>query len=173
MGINAAEVPNSIQNALSVLKGVDFALLGYLPMSEDSRTGLFVELGHTNTPFGIKYYGLADRDNGHINQRFFTISPYLLMSGFTIGLDFGFALKLRESDLNNVTANLIPMKSDINVNLRIGGMVPLLTSDLGTLNFIVNGTYSFTGLSYCGTAYTYRPSTLSMGLNYLFNLEGF
>jgi len=168
MGINAAKVPDGIQNNPSLLKGVDFGVLGYLPMSEDSRTGLFVELGYTNTPFALKNY--ATNITGHINQKLLTISPYLLMSGFTIGLDFGFALS---KTVDPEVLIFTPMDNDINVNIRVGGMIPLHTSSIGTLNFIANATYSLTGLQYLQTAYTYQPSTLSIGLNYLFNLEGF
>jgi len=170
MGVNAAEVPQNIQNALSILKGADVGLLGYLPMSEDSKTGLFVELGYTNTPFGIGYYGLPTSHNGHINQKFFTISPYILMYGFTVGLDFGFPLS---KSLERVDATLIPIEPDISASLRVGGMFPLHTSQIGTLNFTVNATYSITGLDYWNATYTYNPATLSIGLNYLFNLEGF
>ena len=169
IGVNAAEVPNGVQNALSVLKGVDIALLGYLPMSENSKTGLFVELGYTNTPFGLKYYGT--NETGHINQKLITISPLFLMSGFVVGLDFGFAASTAVDD--NVVANLLPMENSLNVNVRVGGMIPLHTSKIGVLNFTANATYSLTGSDYWQGAYTYNPTTLSIGLNYLFNLENF
>jgi len=168
MGVNAAEVPEGTQNALGFAVP-DVGLLGYLPMSEDSKTGLFVELGYINTPFGLK--GYKENITRHINQKFFAISPYILMSGLTIGLDFAFALSgtVRVKD---VTTDFTPWNNDLNVNLRVGGMIPLHTSSIGSLNFIINGTYALTGADYSGN-YTYNPATLSIGLNYLFNLEGF
>jgi hypothetical protein len=166
MGVNAAEVPSGINNALAILSGVDVALVGYLPMSEDSKTGLFVELGYTNTPFSLKYYG--SDISGDVNQKFITISPVVLISGFTAGLDFGFNL---DTKMDKNILHLAPLDDDININVRLGGMVPLYTHSLGILNLVANAAYSITGSTYMGGNYTYHPTTLSIGLNYLFNLE--
>ena len=164
-GVNAAEVPQGTQNAISFLNGVDFALVGYMPMSEESKTGLFLELGYTNSPFGLKSTGFPEVYK--VNAKFFTISPILLMSGFTVGLDFGFGL----STDYNFSEYYRPMDNDINVNLRIGGIIPVYQNRIGALNFIINGTYSITGMQYSDGGFTYHPSSLSFGLNYLFNME--
>ena len=166
MGINAAAVPDGVQNALSFAIP-DVGILGYLPMSDESRTGLFVELGYTNSPFGFK--GYQENITWYYNQKFFTVSPYLLMSGFTVGLDFGFALG-GTVKIDGKTTKFDSWNNDLNVNLRVGGMIPIHTTSVGTLNFIINGTYLLTGSDYSGN-YTYNPSSLGIGFNYLFNLE--
>lgn len=164
-GVNAAAVPDGTQNALLFLRGADFALSGYMPMSEDSKTGLFLELGYTNLPFGLKQTGF--NEVYEVNTKFFTISPVLLMSGFTIGADFGFAL----STNYNYLIEYAPMDNDINVNLRVGGMIPLYQNKIGALNFIIHATYSITGMQYGYSDHTYHPSAISLGLNYLLNIE--
>jgi hypothetical protein len=165
VGVNAASTPSGIQNAVSFLKGIDAAAMVYLPMSDESRTGVFVELGYTNTPFGVKEY--SQQQFSYINQKWLTISPIVMMSGLAIGLEFGFDAFNDYIDENQLFGN-IPFKEDFNVSLRIGYMQPLLFSPVGVLNFIINGTYNITGSNYGD--YTYNPATISLGLNYLFNI---
>ena len=168
MGVNAANVPDGLQNSLSFLKGVDVAATVYLPMADDSKTGIFVELGYTNTPFGLKQYGT--NATSFMNQKWLTVSPIVLMYGITLGLEFGFDAFGDAVDEKYVMFGFTPRKPDFNVNLRVGFMQPLMSKPLGTLNFIINGTYNITGSDYWGD-YTYNPATISLGLNFLFNLE--
>jgi hypothetical protein len=166
MGINASEVRTDYQNALSYLGGVDVAAMVYVPMANDSRTGVFFEVGYTNTPWAIKRY--YDKEVSEINQKYLTISPIIMMSGFCIGADLGFKVFDNWVD-EKVLFGLLPYDDDFNLNLRIGGMMPLYTTEMGTLNFVVNASYSVTG-STCGDV-TYHPATISLGFNYLFDLE--
>ena len=168
MGVSATTTPVGMQNALSFLEGVDASLMAYMPMSDDSRTGMFLEIGYTNTPFGIKLYQGA---TSYYNQKWLTISPVLLVSGVEIGIEFGFDAFDDVVDKNGMFGNT-PRKPDFNVNLRIGYMYPMLTSSLGTLNFVAHGTYNVTGSDYwTNPDFSYTPVTLSLGLNYLFNLS--
>lgn len=167
MGISTGTTPSGIQNAVSFLSGVDLAAMVYLPMSNDSRTGVFVELGYTNTPFGIKLW--QEQKFSYMNQKWLTISPLLIMSGVLIGLEFGFNAFDDWVDDKKMFGNLPMKKDDFNVTLRVGFMHPVWTTPLGTLNFQLNGTYNITGANYLD--FTYSPVTLSLGLNYLFDLE--
>jgi hypothetical protein len=168
MGINAADVPQGWQNNVAVLKGIDVGIFGFMPMANDSRTGIVLELAYTNMPFNLKSYDYGDITE--LNTKFITLSPYLLFSGFTVGVDIGFNL---DNEIENGSALLLPYDNDLNVNVRVGGMIPIHQSDLGVFNFIANATYSLTGSNYAGGGFTYNPATLSLGLSYLFNLEKF
>ena len=169
MGVNASNVPNGIYNNLSFLKGVDLAAMVYLPMSDESRTGMFVEIGYTNTPFGLKQR--ETNFTSWMNQKWLTISPILLMSGVSVGLDFGFNAFDDVIDEDYLMFGNLPLAKDgFNVTLRAGYMYPVFTSSIGTLNFMFNATYNITGTTYRGD-FTYNPATFSLGLNYLFNLS--
>ncbi len=170
-GVNAAEVPSGIQNAVSILSAMDAAAMVYIPMSNDSRTGIFVELGYTNTPFGLKQLGCSATPsiNSYMNQKWLTVSPILMMSGLSVGLEFGFDAFKDWVDGNNMFGLLPVKKDDFNVTLRVGYMYPVWATSVGTLNFQINGTYNITGANYSN--YTYNPATISLGLNYLFNLD--
>ena len=169
MGINAASVPSGLQNAISILGGVDAAVLAYMPMSDDTRTGVFLEIGYTNTPFGLKQYGTGNNQTSYLNQKWLTISPIILMSGVAIGLEFGFNAFEDEVDKKYFMFGNMPRKPDFNVSLRVGYMYPIFTNHIGSLNFHINATYNITGSDYGDN--TYSPATMSLGLNYLFNLE--
>ncbi|MCL2039701.1 MAG: hypothetical protein FWG85_04650 [Bacteroidetes bacterium] len=168
VGISTGTTPEGILNAVSFLGGADLAAMVYLPMSNDSRTGVFVELGYTNTPFGLKLW--KQQDFSYMNQKWLTVSPILLMSGVSVGLEFGFNAFDDWIDDNNMFGMLPIAKDGFNVTLRVGYMHPVWTTPVGTLNFQINGTYNITGTNYRGD-FTYSPVTLSLGLNYLFNLE--
>ena len=171
-GINVASVPDGLQNAFSIYEGVDIAALLYLPMSDDTRTGVLLEAAYTNVPFGLKYYG-DPKYNGNAVQRWLNISVSVMLSGVIVGLDFGFDAFKDKYDVFFDNTQTVPLsKNDFNANLKVGGIVPVYESQLGCLNFYIMGTYNITGIDYRGD-YTYNPVTLGLGLNYLFNLEGF
>jgi len=173
MGINAAAVPKGIQNAPAILKGVDFAGMGYLPLSSKSRIGFMLEFGSTNSPFELTSNNIShitgslfNPDTSYISEKFyfsqraFTISPLFVLSGFVVGVDIGFPGAVKHPDVTikninindisriNEVARLVPMSNDVDVSFRMGCIIPVFTSSAGTLNFIANLTYQITGIDY-------------------------
>jgi hypothetical protein len=167
-GMNAASVPQGVQNTPHFLEGVDVAALGYIPFTDDSRIGLILEVGYSNTPFGLKLY--ETKEKSYINQKCISISPLFLLEGFTIGFDIGVAqLDTWVDDNKMFGVNNMP-EDDFRMNLRLGGMIPLNTTKVGTLNLCINATYAIVGSEYNNG--TYNPVTMAFGFNYIFNLEG-
>ncbi|MDR0926208.1 MAG: hypothetical protein LBO69_00390 [Ignavibacteria bacterium] len=165
IGTNTSHTPRGIGNVIDFFDSWNAAAVGYLPMADDSRTGVFIEIGITNAAWGMKLDTFGFK--GYINQRLFTVSPILMMSGFTFGIDFGFAEKYTIKE--DFSLEYMPYQNDLNASIRIGYMQPLYTTSFGTLNVHGNFTYSVTSPTYYGD-YDYTPLTLNIGLNYLISL---
>jgi len=154
----------------------------YLPMSDDTRTGVLAEVTYNNVPFGMKWHHsqqFVERSSWAV-QKWLNISVSLMLSGFIAGIDFGFdAFNDWTDDKAGIFAsgNWPLAKNDFNINIKFGGMIPFyyLKShdgyDWGIFNFSVIGTYNITGADY--QVYSYNPFTIGIGLSFLFNLEGF
>jgi hypothetical protein len=59
------------------------------------------------------------------------------------------------------------------LNLKVGGIIPVYKTELGTLNVLLKGT---TSLSYIGSnsffsTKNYQIISASVGLNYMFNIK--
>jgi len=166
IGINAAEVMPGIKNNI-LLGGPDFGIIGCVPLSEDMSTAGMLEVGYTSLPFSTKIE-LVGKNVEYV-FKYVTISPQFFISGFTVGLDIGFH---NATYLNGTETSIYNSAAEgIYTAVKLGGMFPVLTNELGALSVALNGSYALTGIGNEGEKYPFHPASLSLGLNYMFNLE--
>ncbi len=134
----------------------------------DARTINFHDQANSN--LGVNY-----------NFGYISLRPELRFSGFLIGVGLGLPVSVSTTALGGAaTPNLKP--GDVNALFegRIGGIVELLRSDLGTLNFHVEGSYAFSknieSAWFHGADATLNNgplATAELGISYLFDLTPF
>ena len=179
---------------------VDFGLSAFYPLNKNKDIAVLLEVCYANYAFrddgsnirlnDSEYVRILDPDYNY-NTTFFNtinISPQIYLKGFTIGFDFGFFFP---PDLINVSPSF---RYDYNyelqypylVNLKIGGIIPIYKTELGTLNILAKAT---TSLSYIGRSQIgffdnigddsfylkifydkIQIVSASVGLNYMFNI---
>lgn len=182
-GVNTTDPPEGIKNAFSISSLPDFGVTGYLPLSDEQKMGAVLDLGYHTISYGQKFD--ADEDmNWVLNLNYFNIGPAFSFNGFLIGLNVGVPLGgTNSSDDEEIQQFLLGGEEEIDieadhmatiVELRLGGMIPLVKTETGRLNFIIDAGYFLTGVADSkelgDDENNYHPVTLRLGLNYLFNL---
>lgn len=166
-GINAADVPQGTKNGVSFADLPDFGLQGYLPFQGDNNMGVLGNLGYYTFPYKFTFEG----NNSEIkyNFRYIAFGLDFYLSGFTIGLNYGFpsAAKIEDKDLNtDLLANLF--------EFRLGGHIPMLYTDFGRLNFNIKASYFISGQYNDNNILQGKntnPASLSFGVSFLFDLN--
>jgi len=137
------------------------------PFSNGSRIRGRLDLGVWSTgtrtrPYEF-YYGMKNWD-GYFVERYtyFTIAPYINLSGILIGVGFDFPMKGEmwnpKSDADVHVVDKTTMKTGM--DLRIGGSIPAWETDLGTLNIELVAYYMFSGV-YEDGQYPYGLATIN------------
>ncbi|SRR5579884_1717766 len=136
-----------------------------LGIAYDARTVNFHN--QANSSVGVDY------SFGYISLR-----PELRFGGFLIGVGLGLPIAVSTTASNGAIAPKVGV-GDVNSLFegRIGGLVELFRSDLGTLDFMVEGSYSFSrnlnSTWFHGTDQTKNNgplATAEAGFTYLFDL---
>lgn len=172
-GVNTSFVPNGFKNAVAIYPGVDISALVYFPFDNEgnNRNGVIGEISYSHTPLRINDY--QGNNGGNIAMPYIGASIKLMMSGFYIGAELAFTSEAECEDFiyNNGFA---PLDEDMGVNLNLGYMHPIARfgehGSLGTLNFFANVGYGLSGTQFQVNR-NYHPATLSLGLNFMFNME--
>ncbi|PKL85172.1 MAG: hypothetical protein CVV22_09080 [Ignavibacteriae bacterium HGW-Ignavibacteriae-1] len=173
MGVNAAKVPNGIENGLGLAKMIDIGLEGYLPFDPASRMGLLFQLAYANYPYETSDVAGGDpRENNFTN---IDLGVQFFISGFTVGVIAGFPA--------GGTLDVGDQSYDINsdglatlFSLALGGHFNLLKTDMGRMILKIQGTYAVTGqlasdYNADNTSFNYHPASLMFGLGWIFDLE--
>ncbi|MES2767364.1 MAG: outer membrane beta-barrel protein [Bacteroidota bacterium] len=186
----------------------DFGVTALFPFGKGSSMGVGVDLGYTGYTYTTKPL-ISNDTTDAINTikekyNYITFAPYLNLGGFTLGLNFGFPSSATFTDDNDSTVSMVrdtntifPKEIDATqylktlMEVRVGGMIPVFSNDMGRLNINLQAGYVFSGLytdhknyvgAYEGTSLDPNnnkkpkeelnptPVTLSLGLSYLFNL---
>jgi len=185
---------------------VDFGVSAMYPLNKSNKDiKALLEIGYANYAFKYDaslvehiYYGTKLLYPDYALERFNTIniSPQIYLHSFTVGLDFGIyiphtLLNIQGDGYNSGYYYKEQLSKPYLINLKLGGVIPIYKTSLGTLNVLLKAT---TSLSYIGNGieiylWEYNSAdntqslvrwtlldkiqiiTASVGLNYMFNMR--
>ncbi len=143
------------------------------------------DLGLAYDARGINFHDLRS-DSNKVDYTFgyFNIRPEFRFSGFLIGVGIGIPVSFSANGGGTAKAPALGASAMTTLfELRLGGTIPIIQSDLGELDFTVDGSYAFSSivsdangpLPYSGTSTNHTDNngplaTAEIGLKYLFNL---
>ncbi|MCO5252517.1 MAG: hypothetical protein M9949_14010 [Candidatus Kapabacteria bacterium] len=173
-GVNAAKVPNGIENGMGLAKMLDIGAEAYLPFDPTSRMGMLFQLAYANYPYETS--DVAGGDPRENNFTYIDLGANFFMNGFTVGFIAGFpaggTLEVGDQSYDINTDGLSTMFS-----LALGGHFNLLKTDMGRMVLKIQATYAITGQLASGynadnRSFNYHPASLMFGLGWIFDLEG-
>jgi len=182
-GTNAGNIPEGQKTGFNFHALPDLGVTFKYMFSKNSAAGAVLDLEYASYSFRMRpeSESVATDDNTFVfRPSYFSIAPSLYLSGVTIGAAFGFPMAYSVNTVSGVDYSSIAGSKDNltspSIELRLGGMITVLESDLGQLNVLIRGGYMVTGLYnkdyFEGGSDEFNPKLVSggIGLNYLFDL---
>ncbi|MBS1561933.1 MAG: hypothetical protein JSS89_10035 [Bacteroidetes bacterium] len=180
-GVNTGNIPTGLKTGANINLIPDIAATFRILLNRDESIGFTADLGYAQYTYRMRpeSESIANDDNTTISKHtFFNIAPMFYISGFQIGASFGFPLAYHMVRVSGASdADLTTKQTSPNIELRIGGMIPVFRDKTGSVNVLVQGGYMLTGLidasEFSGTSDEFNPKAASFGIgvNYLFNLS--
>lgn len=197
-GINASEIPTGWKTGVGVGSLPDIGLSGIVPVSAEYNLSTLMDIGVMSTSYKTKpFYSPSDSNTTVTQNQYLSFAPSLLYRYGYVGLNIGIPLAstLSTSDETTTTSSFMSNKQASAFNnelallleLRVGGYLPLIRDNEGTLSafllfsYQLSGTYSsFTkvrdsiypagdGTGSVSDIHNPRALSLSLGLRYLFD----
>lgn len=188
MGINGVNPPNGRQNGINFNSLPDFGMEYYVPLSMTSQLGLLFDLGYSTYSYKIKAYPyllntFITWDSVFTHQySYVTLGTNLFFDGMTLGFNIGFP-----SSAKLMTATIKTSDLSTILELTIGGRINLFGDETGRFTLYINGGYMISGIykdfaksdpinnlfkppQTLTNIFNPRAASLSLGLNYMFNL---
>lgn len=166
--VNTVDPPQGIKNDFQLSKLPDFgAKFSY--RFEGTNTKLFMDISYLSAYMKYKLY-----NNPSINWtnefHYFNLGLGFEFSNFLLSLNLGFPTSGKWGFTQNLSIDL--EKEDMNtmLQLRVGAIIPIIKDKIGDLNFIILADYFLVGALSQDSNYNPRIASLSIGLNYMFNL---
>jgi len=175
-GVNVGNIPTGAKTAVNFNPIPDIAATFRMLLNTEESVGFTADLGYAQYTYRMRpeSEAIANDNNTFIYKHsFFNIAPSFFLSGFQIGASFGFPLAYSIMNVSGTTeADITAKQTSPNIEVRIGGMIPVFRNKTGSVNFLVHGGYMLTGLMDLGTTDEFNPKAASFGIgvNYLFNL---
>ena len=172
-GVNAGSIPNGEKTGFAFNGIPDFGVTGYLPFSKSSIIGASLDLGYTTYAILSAPSTNANDNNTFVAKvSYFTIVPTFDAGALTVGICFGFPMN--STATNNSGSISVSNGTDslgTIIEIRLGGMIPLVNAQLGRLDLLIQAGYMVTGMSSSSsTSNNPHAASISLGLNYLFAL---
>lgn len=167
MGINAADVPQGVKNAVGMAKLPDFGVQFYMPFQGSNKMGLLANLGYYTFPYAFTYENIGG--DFKYNYSYLAFGADFFVSGFTIGVNYGMPASASLNDFDINTSSLASA-----FEFRLGTHIPLIENNSGRLNLNIRASYFLTGQleqSQLIAGKNTNPASLFFGLSYLFNLQ--
>lgn len=179
-GVNAGNIPTGFKTGANINLIPDVAATFRILLNKDESIGFTADAGYAQYTYRTRpeSESVANDDNTIISKHtFFNIAPMFYISGFQIGASFGFPLAYHAVRVSGASdAEFTTKQTSPNVELRIGGMIPVFRDKTGSVNILIHGGYMLTGLidsSELSTAeaeFNPKAASFGIGVNYLFNL---
>jgi hypothetical protein len=189
-GTNVAGVPDGLKTSANFNGIPDFGLTARWMFDKYSNLGVVLDFGYSTYSFRVgpdNADQATDASTIIFKPSYITVVPSIYLSGFTLGFAFGFpaAYSVMSATGDDKSGQFLANVKDINgplIELRVGGMIPVLKSEKGILSILVQGGYMLTGMvdntyweKYSSTfkdeANNPKVLSLGVGVNYLFNLS--
>lgn len=169
-GVNTIDPPQGIKNGFAVVPLPDFGVSVFFPFTPNDQTGAVLDLAYSSYAYQLKIY--ANEDVNRVERfSYFNIGPSFYFSGFTAGLNIGIPMGGQISESKNSPQKDIKSEDmAMLLELKIGAMLELVNTPVGSLNFIIQGGYALSNLYKSESLrFNPQPAQLSLGLNFLFN----
>ncbi len=172
-GVNAGTIPTGTKTDFAFNGIPDFGATLYIPFSDSSNIGAAVDLGYSTYAIRSKPNDNAtDNNTFDYKYNYLSLSPTLSANVFTLGFNFGIPLAASANNLSgNQSRNLTLDSVGILIELRIGAMIPLVSSPTGRLDLLVQGGYMLGGIYNTSSSANPKAASVALGLNYLFALK--
>ncbi len=172
-GVNMSEIMDGRKTGMTVV-APDFGATLLLSL-KNVKLGILLDLGYNTSKVLDKPNSGANDDNTLITSvNYFNIAPSFTYSSIVIGLNIGMPLS---ASTDTKSGNTV-LKYDNTDNfgslmeLRFGGMIPLVEDPTGRLNITIMGNYMLSKMmKNDDTAYNPSIGSISVGLNYLFTVS--
>lgn len=184
-GTNAGNIPTGTKTEANFNGIPDIGLTFKWMFDKESSLGLLFDAEYATYSFRMRPEDetFATDDYTYIYKpSYISFAPGLYFSGVTLNVAFGFPSGYNvQSVSGNENTPFEVTQQDLNapsVEIRLGGMIRAIKSDLGEFNVVLRAGYMVTGM-YQPDYFTnnelddtYNPNIVSagIGLNYLFNL---
>jgi hypothetical protein len=181
-GVNVGNVQDGRKNGLALTGVPDFGVSSKVILSDTRDLGITFDLGYSSYAYKIK--NADNSDSYTMKYGYINLNPNLYFSGLLLGLNFGIPVNA------NYGPSISTSKIGFMTEFRLGGIVPLYSDNESSLNFIVNAGYMLTGIygdypnddplktiikpvppQKITDKFNPRALSLSIGINYLFNLN--
>lgn len=190
VGVNGASTPQGSKSSINFNGTPDLGITAKWMFDRYSALGVVGDVGYSTYSFRIGPDNANEATNAStiiFKPSYFTIVPSIYLSGFTLGVAFGIpvAYSVQSAKGDDMSALFLADTRDLTsplIELRVGGMIPVVKSETGTLSILIQGGYMVTGM----VNGTYWPKyrfmfkddgnnpkviSLGVGVNYLFNLS--
>lgn len=169
-------INTEVAEGRSIKYTTNFPSLGasiLLPFSKTSSMGLQVDFGYEAHGFVTMPYeskDVTDATKIREHYHYLYLSPSLNLSGFMIGINFGFPQSAKAENYNGDLVDIIDSRgvdnpfgvnTDITdymttlMEVKIGGSIKLFDEDFGRLNLNIMASYAFSGIYENVAAYKY------------------
>lgn len=186
-GTNAGNIPEGTKTAANFNGIPDIGLTYKWMFDKESSLGLLFDAEYATYSFRMRPEDedFANDDNTFIYKpSYISLAPGLFFSGVTLNVAFGFPASYTVKSVAGDDANTFfeVTQQDLNapsIEIRLGGMIRAIKSDMGEFNIVLRAGYMVTGMYQPDyfTKYnlddTNNPNVVSAGIgfNYLFNLS--
>lgn len=166
--VNTVDPPQGIKNDFQLSKLPDFGVK-FSYRFQGTSTKLFADISYLSVFMKYKLY-----NNPNINWtnefHYLNFGFGFEFSNFLLSLNLGLPTSGKWGFAQNFSVDL--EKEDMNtmLQLRVGAIIPIIKDIIGDLNFIILADYFLVGALSQDSNYNPRIASLSIGLNYMFNL---
>jgi len=174
-GVNAASVPQGIQNGFAINSMPDIGVTGYVPLTNTFPLGIAIDIAYSTYCYDNKLTG-NNTLKWTSNAGYFTFGPNLYIGGFNIGFNFGIPLAMSLDKYKGQTWDVKSEQLASFLEFRLGGLIPVYSDNFGRLNILVQAGYFLTPqfksdmIPSFYDDLNFHPASASLGISYLFNL---
>lgn len=177
-GVNAGNIPEGQKTAMNFNGAPDISANVLWLFNKNSNLGIIGDIAYSTLSFRMRPESEAaanDDNTSVIKPTYLTIAPSFYFSSFTVGLGINLPMGMNVSTVSGteISTNSDNLQSPL-LDVRLGGMIPVLEHETGRLSVLVHFAYAISGLSkpIAGVDDTYNPKVMSggLGLAYHFNL---
>ncbi len=176
LGVNAGEIPDGEKTGVSSTGFPDIGVTLFMPFSKrNDNLGAALDFGITR--YAYVWEVTVSEGNSTITSdlvpvyAYLTASPYVVLGGFTLGLNIGLVpIAAGITDFRNFADIDTDQLDSPLLEVRLGGLIPLSGKRRSSqLNLVINAGYSLNSL-YKNEAFDHKPASLGVGLLYFFDI---
>ncbi|ROL57027.1 hypothetical protein D9V84_06280 [Bacteroidetes/Chlorobi group bacterium Naka2016] len=167
--INTVDPPQGIKNDFQLSKMPDIGAKFSYKFEGTTNTKIFADISYLSAYMKYKLY-----NNSSINWtnefHYINFGVGVELSSFLISLNLGIPTSGKWGVTQGLSYDIETKDLSTMLQLRVGAAIPIVESELGSLNFLIHADYFLVGALSQDSNYNPRIASLSLGLNYMFNL---